>query len=105
MSLANPGVAFIGVARIWTVVVWVDHAVPFPTRYLVVFCACFRLISEHGGHRWSILVSQNRAQHPDLGFHVGVLLVGAMVARWLGLANQAVLTSGQGREGWSAHPG
>jgi hypothetical protein len=83
MSLANPVLGCIGVARIWTLVVWVHHAVPFGPHDLIVFCPCFRLVCEHGRHRWGILIGQNRAQHPDLGFHVGVLLAGAMVARWL----------------------
>jgi hypothetical protein len=54
--------------------IWTHHAVPFPPHYLVVFCACFRLISEHGGHRWSILVSQHGGQHIDFDFHVDVLV-------------------------------
>ena len=33
------------------------------------YFARFRLISGHGGHRWSILVSQHGGQHIDLGFH------------------------------------
>ena len=37
------------------------------------FCACFRLISEQRGHRWSILVSQHGGQHIDFDFHVDVL--------------------------------
>ena len=72
MSLANPVLGFIGVARIRTIVVGVHQAVPFATDYLIVFCPCFRLISEHSRHRWGILIGQNRAQHPDLGFHVVV---------------------------------
>jgi hypothetical protein len=72
MSLANPVLGFIGVARIRTICVGVHHAVPFPAHYLVVFCTCFHLASEHSRHRWGILIGQNRAQHPDLGFHVVV---------------------------------
>src|ERR1700736_4284950 len=104
MSLPNPMLGFIGIARIWTVVVWVHRAVPFGPDHLIVFRPCFRLVCEHSRHRWGILIGQNRAQHPDLGFHVGVLLVGAMVARWLGLAHHALLTSDQAHEGWNAHP-
>src|ERR1700730_15509914 len=83
MSLANPVLGCIGVARIWTVAVWVHHAVPFGTDHLIVFRPCFHLASEHGRHCWGILIGQNRAQRPNLGFHVGVLLVGSIFVGWL----------------------
>ena len=99
-AAANSLLGLIGIARIRTIGVGIHRAVPLPTHYLVVFCACFRLISEHGGHRWSILIGQNRAQHPDLGFHVGVLicrlharsLAGVVGIQVFMLAENALLT-------------
>jgi hypothetical protein len=83
MSLANPVLGFIGIARIGTIGVGVHHAVPFPPHYLVVFCACFQLISEHGGHRWYILVSQHGGQHIDFDFHVDVLVFAIADVGWV----------------------
>src|ERR1700730_12828455 len=83
MSLANPLLGVIGIARIRTVIVWVHHAVPFGTDNLIVFRPCFRLVHEHSWHCWGILIRQNCAQHPDLDFHGGVLLVGSMFVGWL----------------------
>ena len=71
MSLANPVLGFIGVARIRTVI-GIHQVVQFGPDHLIVFRPCFRLVREHGRHCWGIFIDQNRAQHPDLGFHVVV---------------------------------
>jgi hypothetical protein len=71
MSLANPSLGFIGVARIRTVF-GLHQVVPFGPDHLIVFRPCFRLVCEHSRHCWGILIGKDSAQHPDLGFHVVV---------------------------------
>jgi hypothetical protein len=71
VGAANSLLGFIGIARIRTVI-GIHQVVPFGPDHLIVFRPCFRLVAEHGRHCWGIFIDQNRAQHPDLGFHVVV---------------------------------
>jgi hypothetical protein len=56
VGVTNPVLGVVGVAGIRTIVGPVHAAVPFGAERLVICRPCFRLIGEHGWHRWRILV-------------------------------------------------
>jgi hypothetical protein len=72
VELPQTVLGVIGVAGVWTGLGSVHPVVPFGADRRVICRPRFRLIGEHGWHRWRVLVSQNRAQHPDFGFHLEI---------------------------------
>src|SRR5271166_3630729 len=74
MGLTYPILGVVGVAGVRTVVGPVHATVPFGAERRVICRPCSRLIGKHGWHRWCVLVGQNRAQHPNFGFHFDFLI-------------------------------